>query len=47
MPLGSNTFSCMEGGSQLRVIQNNLTCLGGQEENVSDKENSTGPPVIY
>ena len=27
------------------VIQNNLISLWGQEENVSDNENSPGPPV--
>ena len=42
MPFGSDTFLFMGGGG---VIQNNLMSLGGQEENVWDKENSPGPPV--
>ena len=32
------------GGTVGGVIQKNLMSLGGQEENVSSKENSPGPP---
>ena len=46
MPFGSNTFLFM-GGHNWGVIQNNLMCLGGQEENVSDKEISPCPPMTF
>ena len=36
MPFGSDTFLFMGGGGSQ---------LGAQEENVSDKKNSSGPPV--
>ena len=38
MSFGFNTFLFM-GGHSLGVIQNNLMSLGGEQENVSDKEN--------
>ena len=41
---GSNTFF-VYGRSQLGVIQNSLMSLGGQEENVSNKESCPDPPV--
>ena len=42
MLFGSNT-SFIGGESNLRVIENSLMSLGGQTENVSNKEN---PPPI-
>ena len=33
------------GGSQLGGHSEQFNVFGGQEENVSDKENSPGPPV--
>ena len=42
MPFGSDTFLFMEGGGG--VTENNLMSLGGQEENVSYKENSPAHP---
>ena len=43
VPFGKN-FLWGEGHSW-GVIQKNLMSLGGQEETVSSKENSPGPPV--
>ena len=44
VPFGKTLFIGGGGGAQLEVIQKNLMSLGGQEENVSNKENSP-PPV--
>ena len=44
VPLGKTLF-IGGGGHSWGVIQKNLMSLGGQEENVSSKENSPGPPV--
>ena len=43
MLLGSNTLFIL-GESNLAVTENSLTSLGGQKENVSNKENSPTHP---
>ena len=42
VPFRKNLFM---GGTVGGVIQKNLMSLGGQEENISSKENSPAPPL--
>ena len=44
VPFGKTLFM---GGTVRGVIPKNLMSLGGQEENVSSKENSPCPPVTF